>query len=144
MNHRRTEAFLRFVLRWIGTVSLLALVAIVMPYSWMDATHQWLGLGRLPDQPIVGYLARSVSALYALLGGLFWTLSFDLQRHRPTLCFLGAAIIILGAVLTGIDWIERLPLFWRLWEGPWVMIMGAAIAWPAFRLKPESETGVIS
>jgi len=142
MNHARAETFLRFVLRWIGTLSLLALGAIVMPYSWMDATHQWLGLGRLPDQPIVGYLARSVSALYALLGGLLWALSFDLQRHRPTLCFLGAAIMVFGAILIGIDWIEGLPLYWRAWEGPWVMVMGAAIAWPAFRIKPRANDPV--
>lgn len=138
MNQLRAEIFLRIVLRWVGTVSLLALVAVVMPYSWMDATHEWLGLGRMPDQPIVGYLARSVSAFYALLGGLLWALSFDLQRHRPTLCFLGVAIMIFGVMLIGIDWVERLPLYWRVWEGPWVMVIGAAIAWPAFRLKPRA------
>ena len=138
MNQPRVEIFLRFVLRWIGTVSLLALVAVVMPYAWMDATHQWLRMGRLPDQPVVGYLARSVSAFYALLGGLLWMLSFDLPRHRPTLCFLGVAIMVFGAMLTGIDWSEGLPLFWRVWEGPWVMLTGAAIAWPAFWIKPRA------
>jgi hypothetical protein len=139
MNQPRTEAFLRFVLRWEGTITLLALVAVVMPYSWMDATHQWLGLGRLPDQPIVGYLTRSISALYALLGGLLWALSFDLQRHRPTICFLGVAIMIIGAMLIGIDWVEGLPLWWRVWEGPGVMVMGAATAWLAFRLQCDGD-----
>ena len=143
MNHRRTESFLRFVLRCMGSVSLLALVAVIMPYSWMDATHQWLGLGRLPDQPIVGYLARSVSALYALVGALLWSLSFDLQRHRSTLCFLGVAIIVFGALLLGIDWAEGLPLYWRMGEGPWVMTMGAAIAWSAFQIEPWVATGKI-
>ena len=141
MNHPSEEIFLRFVLRWIGTVSLLALFAVVMPYAWMDATHYWLGLGRLPDQPIVGYLARSVSAFYALLGGLLWVISFDLPRHRPTLCYLGVAIMVFGATLTGIDWVEGLPLFWRVWEGPWVMLMGAAIAWCAARIKPHASDG---
>ena len=135
MNQPRTETFLRIVLRWEGTVSLLALGAVVMPFSWMDAAHQWLGLGRLPDQPVVGYLARSVSALYALVGGLLWALSFDLQRNRPTLCFLGVSIVIFGAMLFGIDWVAGLPVWWRFWEGPIVMIIGTAIAWPAFRLK---------
>jgi hypothetical protein len=46
--------------------------------------------------------------------------------------------LIFGAMLIGIDWVERLPLYWRLWEGPWVMVIGAAIAWPAFRLKPRA------
>ena len=139
MTQPRTEAFLRFVLRWIGTVSLLALFAVAMPTAWMDATHRWLGLGRLPDQPIVGYLARSLSAFYALVGGLLWLLSCDLQRHRPTIFFMGIAMMILGALLMGIDWAEGLPLWWRAWEGPWVMAMGAAIAWPAFRVKPRAS-----
>lgn len=128
------ETFLRFVLRWVGSVSLLALVAVVIPYAWMDATHRWLGLGRLPSEPVVGYLARSVSAFYALLGGLLWVMSFDLPRHRTALCYLGIAFVIFGAALIGIDWAEGLPLFWRAGEGPWVMLIGAAIAWPAFRI----------
>jgi hypothetical protein len=28
--------------------------------------------------PVVGSLARSTSAFYAMLGGLFWIISFDL------------------------------------------------------------------
>jgi hypothetical protein len=143
VNQRPVETFLRLVLRAVGTVSLLALVAVVMPYAWMDATHQWLGLGRLPDQPIVGYLARSLSAFYALFGGLLWSLSFDLSRHRPTLCFLGIAIVGFGAMLVGIDWVEGLPFYWRAGEGPWVMIIGAAIAWPAFRIKSRA-TGTVA
>ena len=31
----------------------------MVPYSWMDAIHQGLGMGKLPDAPIVGYLVRS-------------------------------------------------------------------------------------
>jgi hypothetical protein len=135
MNQQRTETFLRFFLRLEGTISLLALFAVAMPYSSMDATHQWLGLGRLPDQPIVGYLARSLSAFYAMFGAVMWYLSFDVQRHRSTLCFLGVVIMVFGAMLLGIDWVETLPLVWRLWEGPMVIAIGAAIAWPAFRLK---------
>jgi hypothetical protein len=135
------ETFLRCFLRLEGTISLLALFAVVMPYSSMDATHQWLGLGRLPDQPIVGYLARSLSAFYALFGAFMWYLSFDLHRHRPTLCFLGVTTVVFGLILLGIDWFEGLPLFWRLWEGPMVCLIGAGIAWPAFRLRPrEGQT----
>ena len=133
------ETFLRLVLRWEGTVSLLALFAVAMPYSTMDAIHRWLGMGPLPAEPIVGYLARSVSAFYALFGALLWLLSFDLRRHRPTLRFLGVATIVLGAILIGIDWVEGLPRFWRLGEGPVVMVVGVAIAWPAFRLEPHAN-----
>lgn len=127
MTQPRIEFLLRFFLRAIGGVSLLALVAVVMPYTWMNATHEWLGLGPLPDEPIVGYLARSLSAFYAFFGGLLWMVSFDLQRHRPTLCFLGGVTIVFGALLLGIDWVEGLPSYWRSGEGPFVMAVGAAI-----------------
>ena len=36
----------------------------------MAACHEAMGLGPFPDAPIVEYLARSVSAYYAMLGGL--------------------------------------------------------------------------
>lgn len=137
MNTLHPEYFLRLVLRAVGGVSMLALVAVVMPHPWMNATHEWLGLGPLPDIPVVGYLARSLSAFYALFGALLWMLSYDLQRHRPTLCFLGTVTIIFGLLLLGIDWIEGLPLYWRAGEGPWVIAIGAAILFLARRISPD-------
>lgn len=46
-------------------VMLAALFAVVIPQWCMVEIHCLLGLGELPDRPIVGYLARSASALYA-------------------------------------------------------------------------------
>jgi hypothetical protein len=117
----------RLFLRIIGTVALLAFVAVVMPYSWMNATHQWLGMGRLPPEPIVGYLARSTSAFYALLGGLFWMVSFDLHRHKVVLCYLGVAIVIFGATLLVVDLLEGMPLYWSLTEGPINIVFGIVV-----------------
>jgi len=126
MNHERS---LQWFLRIIGTASLLALPCAALPYAWMDATHQWLGLGRLPADPIVGYLARSLSAFYALLGGLLWTLSFDPRRHRLVLGYLGGAITFFGVIITAVDWLEGLPRFWALWEGPLDIAFGVIILW---------------
>ena len=68
-NH---EVILKGFLRVLGTSSLTAVLFVFAPHSWMDGIHQWLGLGKLPESPVVGYLARSTSAFYAMLGGLFW------------------------------------------------------------------------
>ena len=84
-------------------------------------------MGQLPDKPVVGYLARSTSAFYALLGGLFWIVSFDLGRHRLVLRYLGVAITLFGAALLIIDWSEGLPFLWKVWEGPFLMGFGLAI-----------------
>lgn len=125
----RQERLLTLFLRIVGTASLLAAAAVVMPYAWMDAIHEWLGMGRLPGDPIVRYLARSTSAFYALLGGLLWVVSFDLPRHRLVLHYLGAAIIVFGGVLFAVDLLEGMPLFWSLGEGPFDIAFGIVILW---------------
>jgi hypothetical protein len=131
----RSERVLVLLLRSIGAVSLLALVAVFMPYTWMDATHRWLGMGRLPAEPVVGYLARSLSLFYAVQGGLLWVCSFDLRRHRIVLCYLGAVSIFFGTVLWGVDFVEGMPPFWKHVEGPLVIVMGGAILVLSARLK---------
>ncbi len=125
---------LRLFLRIIGTAAFLALVAVIMPYSWMNAIHQWLGMGQLPAEPIVGYLARSTSAFYALLGGLFWVVSFDLHRHRMVLCYLGIVIVIFGVALLVVDLLEGMPLWWTIGEGPFNIVFGVVILALARRL----------
>jgi len=135
-NQRR---FIKLFLRVMGSVSGLAVFAVVMPYSWMNAIHQWLGMGKLPDEPIVGYLARSTSAFYALLGGLLWTVSFHLHRNRLVLRYLGVAIIFFGIVLFVVDMVEGMPLFWKISEGPISVIFGAVILWFSHRIKQMSS-----
>ena len=130
----RHERFLKLFLRIIGTAALFALVAVVMPYSWMNAIHKWLGMGELPAEPIVGYLARSTSGFYALLGGFFWLVSFDLHRHSLVLCYLGIVIVIFGAALFIIDLVEGMPLYWSLTEGPINVTFGVVIFVLSYRV----------
>jgi hypothetical protein len=131
-----SDRVLCFLLRYVGGVSTLALVAVFMPYSWMNATHRWLGMGELPSQPIVGYLARSLSLFYALLGGLLWVCSFDLRQHRAVLCYLGAAFVFFGVVLWGVDFVEGMPAWWKDFEGPIVIAFGTVILTLSLRLRP--------
>jgi len=106
---------------------LLAVIGVVMPHSWMDAVHQRLGMGPLPPQPVVGYLARSTSAFYAILGALFWVVSFDLRRYRPILQYLGLIMVLLGITIGIVDIVEGLPLWWKLSEGPLTVAVGIVI-----------------
>jgi hypothetical protein len=121
------ERFLSFLLRWVGAVSLLALVAAFMPYAWMDGIHRALGMGTLPATPIVGYLARSLSLFYALMGGLLLLCSFNPLKHRTVLYYLGAASIFIGMAMLGIDFAEGMPKFWKQLEGPYVTAFGILI-----------------
>ncbi len=121
---KKAELLLRFLLRLMGSFSLSALIFVFVPHAWMNEIHRMLGMGELPNQPVVGYLARSTSAFYALSGGLFWALSFDLARYRPLLGYLAYGVIFLGWILLLVDWMEGMPLFWKLWEGPFVILFG--------------------
>ncbi len=120
---------LRLVMRVVGGVMLAAFPAAFMPFDWMAAAHAWLGLGEIPDAPLVEYLARSASLLYALIGGLFVWLAGDLERYAPVARFLGAAFVVLGVVIIGVDVDAGLPLYWTLWEGPPTIAVGLAMIW---------------
>ena len=134
------ESTLRLMLQFFGTMSLLAIPFIFVPYWVMDDIHQHLQLGTLPDEPIVGYLARSLSAFYALVGALFWKLSFDLRRYRSLLIYLCSALMLLGGALCFIDWWERLPTVWRLWEGPFIIIAASAMLSLSLRISHAERT----
>jgi hypothetical protein len=110
------ESLLKLFLRVLGTSALTAAFFVCVPDAWMDAIHRQLGLGKLPDAPIVSYLARSTSAFYAMLGGLLWVVSFDLRRHRVVLRYLGLAILAIGLALFVVDWQAGMPLWWRFWK----------------------------
>jgi hypothetical protein len=91
------ERWLVLLLRLVGGFCLLALVALWMPRSWMEAGHRWLGIGEFPPAPIAEYLARSVSALSAFYGGLLIALSLDVRRYGPLIRYQAAGIMVLAA-----------------------------------------------
>jgi hypothetical protein len=91
------ERWLVLLLRLVGGVSLLALVSLCMPRSWIDAGHRWLGWGAFPAAPIAEYLARSVSSLSAFYGGLLLALSFDVRRYSPLIRYQAVAVMLLSA-----------------------------------------------
>ena len=131
------DRVLQVLLRLVGTAGLLAIPFVLVPNAWMDVIHRELGLGPLPQGPIVGYLARSSSAFYAILGGLLWTISSDLRRHRLVLGYLGVAIVLFGLAMLAVDFGQGMPLWWSLAEGPFNILCGAAFAWLSWRLdKP--------
>jgi len=125
------NSFLTLYLRLVGTVAGLAAMGAVMPLSWMDAIHRAIGMGALPDGPIVEYLARSTSSFYALLGALLWMVSFDLVRYHLLVRRLGMAIIALGLLLLWTDIMAGMPWYWQAIEGPANIVLGTIILWAA-------------
>jgi hypothetical protein len=123
----KSDKVLVFLLRLVGVGSLFALVAVVMPSSWMAATHRWLGLGEMPTGPVVGYLARSVSAFYAVYGALCLVVAADLGRYRPLVRFLGLAFALMSVVFLGVDLAAGMPWWWTTSEGPGGVVFGALL-----------------
>lgn len=134
------ERILVWLLRVSGAVTLMALVAVLMPYDWMNLIHQRLGMGELPHIPIVGYLTRSVSALYALHGALLIFVSLDIHRYLSIVRFLGWAGVALGAVLFGVDRAVGMPVQWTDREGPFVVVISVVILLLAWRVKTPAPT----
>ena len=98
---------------------------ITMPLSWMSTVHRWLGLGEMPTAPIVEYLARSVSAIDALLGALCLAMASDLERYRPLVRFFGVNLALISIVFTGVDLLAGMPWWWTAIEGPLGVPLGA-------------------
>src|SRR5205823_8453740 len=119
------DQVLTLLLRILGVSALFALVAVFMPMSWMLATHRWLGLGEMPTAPVVEYLARSVSAFYALFGALCLVIASDPDRYRPLARFLGVAFAVMGVLFIGVDWAAGMPWWWCVCEGPPGLAVGA-------------------
>jgi hypothetical protein len=136
----REGRFLQIVLRVGGITMLLATFAIFMPVSWMAGTHEWLGMGEFPASPLVDYLTRSISFLYAMHGGLLLVVASNLQRYRPIVLYFGVATAIGGVLLTGIDLHAGMPTWWTLVEGPPVALMGLLITGLILRSTSRDET----
>jgi hypothetical protein len=115
------------LLRFVGVTALFALAAVVMPSSWMAATHRRLGLGQMPTAPVVEYLARFLSASYAVTGALCLVVAADLERYRPLVRFLGAAFGLVSASLLGADLAAGMPWWWSASEGPGGVVFGALL-----------------
>lgn len=135
----KAEKILVCLLRVFGGVTLLALVAVCMPSSWMAACHEWLGLGTFPDAPIVDYLARSLSAFYAIMGGLVLLISRDVRRYAAVITYVAVVCIVFGVTSLIIDIRLALPTWWIVGEGPFVAALGAVILILQTRAKRAAE-----
>ena len=117
MRREKTGRAVAMVLRAFGALDLCALVAVFLPLRWLAAAHAAVGLGALPHGPLVGYLARSASALYALHGAAVLFISFDVRRYWKLITFLAAVALLHGAIMLGIDLAEGMPVWWTSVEG---------------------------
>jgi hypothetical protein len=132
------EKTLIYLLRITGLVTVSALIFVFCPLNWMDSIHQLLGLGPLPAGPIMEYLARTESALYAYMGLIFCFISFNVSRYRSLIRFIAWITIPFSIAVTVLDMKLGLPLFWSATEGPFSILMGIVLLF--LTKSPLSDT----
>ena len=134
------QKILVFLLRLAGVSMGFATLAIFLPTDLMDTIHASFGLGPLPRAPITEYLTRSVAAVYAMHGGMFLVVSYNLPACRPVVTYLGFANICFGIFMVGIDIFAGLPWYWTCFEGPPIAMMGMALLWASKTRAGNSDT----
>ncbi len=123
MNVDVTEKMLRVLLRVSGVVLMLALPAALMPTAWMRSANDLLLRDPLPATPLVEYLTRSLSGLYASLGLVTWVLASDVRRYAPIIAWKSIAGMLFAVGLIVLDTAIGLPWYWTLVEGPGVFAL---------------------
>ena len=125
------ERLLKLILQINGGVMATALIAVFLSHDQMAAIHEWLGLEeeKFPKGIIVDYLARSLSAFYAIMGVLYIVLARDVRAHASVITFMAWASICFGAGSIVIGLQLGFPTWWTWGEGPFIILYGAAILW---------------
>ncbi len=139
MRRNKSELVIVIIMRVIGVSGLFAIPAVFIPYSWMNAIHELMGLGVLPDAPIVSYLARSLSAFYAIVATITLFISLDLWRDRAFVKLWAIIVIATGFVLLGIDVTTGMPMSWTASEGPPTIAVGLVVLWLRRKITVKSE-----
>ena len=133
-RHQKTLVAL---MRLAAVMLLTALIPAVMPFAWMKDIHRSLGMGDLPEGPIMGYLTRSLSAMYAMHGALLFFLSLDIRRYLPMVKFLAVLSILFGSGMLVLDTTVGMPPSWIAGEGPFIIALGGVMLWLAGHVEPS-------
>jgi len=126
------ELIQKVLLRLAGAFEMLAFIAVVMPRSWMEISHEWLGLGQMPHGAVLMFLIRQASYTYGMHGISLWVLALDVKRFRPFIILNGIAYLLAGPIFWVIDYSSGMPLWWAIEDGVGCGVLGAALLWCSF------------
>jgi hypothetical protein len=124
MNAQRSQGnFLRF----LAIVQMLTIAVVFVPVEWIAAWHVWLGVGTMPDDPVLRYVIRGASLAQGAIGVLLWVIANDVVRFRP-LVVTTAWIYLLGAPsYYFIDSVAGMPRFWCIFDCAFCFFAGGAL-----------------
>lgn len=125
----KRKQLLSWLLRLVGTFELLAFIAVIMPRSWMEISHAWLGLGVMPEGSVLMFLIRQASYAYGMHGISLWLLASDVKRFRPLTLLNGVSFLLAGPIFFIIDYTAGMPTWWTMGDGPSCGLVGLAMLW---------------
>ncbi len=123
------ERVLAWLLRAAGAFEVLAFCAVVMPRSWMEASHAWLGLGEMPGGAVTMFMIRQASYSYGIHGVAMWVMASDVERFRPMVKLVGFSFLLAGPVFFLIDYTSGMPWWWTANDAVGCSSIGAALIW---------------
>ncbi len=127
MKQNIIENTLIIILRLSGIMLVTAFIAVFLPYEMMARIHEQMGLGHLPQVPILDYLAHSVSLFYGIHGVMILYISFNLIRYLPFLKLLCYLSLVFGIAMIWIDINAPMPVSWTFGEGPFIISLTLVI-----------------
>ncbi|MGQ0763379.1 MAG: hypothetical protein ACT4OT_15390 [Acidobacteriota bacterium] len=138
MNSRRLLAWL---LRVAGGFEILAFFAVIMPRSWMEVSHAWLGMGEMASGPLLMFMIRQASYTYGMHGVSLWVLASDVVRFRALVILNGVAYLLAGPIFFWIDYTTGMPWWWTVADSLGCGLAGVAILVLSLLNKSSRESG---
>ena len=126
MNRQRLQSWL---LRLTGATEILAFISVVMPRSWMEISHEWLGMGEMQVSPLLMFMIRQASYAYGMHGISLWVLASDVERFRPLVILNGISFLLAAPVFFIIDYTSGMPWWWTVEDSLACGLVGGGLLW---------------
>lgn len=122
-----SQRFQSWLLRLAGSFEILAFFAVIMPRSWMQVSHAWLGMGEMPSGPLIMFMIRQASYTYGMHGVSLWVLASDVVRFRTLVLLNGISFLLAALVFSLIDHLSGMPWWWTAGDAFGCGFFGAAL-----------------
>ncbi|MEY4485181.1 MAG: hypothetical protein RL693_2633 [Verrucomicrobiota bacterium] len=114
-------------LRFVAIVQMLTFAVVFMPLSWIEVWHHWLGMGVMPDDPVLRYVIRGASYVQGAVGVLIWVMATDVIRYRPLIVTVAVINLASAPVFYLIDAIAGMPRFWCIFDFAYCFLAGGVL-----------------